>query len=142
MAFERVYTVWDYWDGPRSGIAFCFGEPHYYQCEQNEGEDADSFLLTRISEEMFSLAIEQWSIFRDWEVAFHRGGVPQSTHPAFPGSDRKYLELQEILDAHVSQLTGRRRKVRATFRAEAGQENRAPGLMRELEVEWSELPVS
>jgi hypothetical protein len=84
VAFERVYTVCDYYDGPRSGIATFSGQPHHYHCEWNESKNdyANTFVLTPIDEDTLALAMEQWSIWREWEAAFHRGGVPQSTRPA------------------------------------------------------------
>lgn len=82
MAFERVYTVWDYYDGPRSGIAEYRGQPHHYNCEWNETKDdyAATFVLTPIDQQTLTLAMEQWAIWRQWQDAFHRGEVPQSTH--------------------------------------------------------------
>ena len=138
MAFERVFTIWDYWDGPRSGIASYVGEPHYYKCGESEEGYSDEFFLAPVSAETFSLAMEQWAIWRDWEAAFHRGEVPESTHPALPGSNQRYAKIQALLDSQLSQLPHHRRKARARFRAEQGQANTPKGVLRELEVEWLE----
>ncbi len=140
MAFERIYTVWDYYDGPRSGIAVYLGQPHHYSCEWNKVADdyAEWFLLTPIDGEALALALEQWKIWREWERKFHRGEVLQSTHPALPGQHPRYEELGVTLKAHIATLSGTRIRARARFRAQSGQEKIVPGVMRELEVEWSD----
>ena len=46
MAFERVYSVLDYYDGPRAGIANFQGEPHYFICGWDERTGAaEDFVL-------------------------------------------------------------------------------------------------
>jgi hypothetical protein len=136
MAFERVYTVLDYYDGPRSGIAAVAGKPHYYHCEWNDSKDdyGETFVLTPIDQETFALAMEQWSIWREWEEAFHRGDALQSTHPGIPGSHARYAELETILKARISALSCLHRRARADFRVDT-----APGQRGELEVEWTYL---
>src|SRR5262249_53520699 len=103
MAFERVYTVWDYYDGPRTGISAFGGQPHHYECEwnQNKQDYADTFVLTPIDQDTLALAMEQWSIWREWEDAFQRGEVLQSTHPGLPGAHSRYAELDATLKARI-----------------------------------------
>jgi hypothetical protein len=94
--FERVYTVHDYYDRPRSGIANFGGRPHYYSCEWDKAADdyADSFTLVSIDEETLDLALEQWAIWKEWEVAFHKGQRHRESHPALPGLRRTGSEVQ------------------------------------------------
>jgi len=136
MAFERVYTVWDYYDGPRSGIAAYSGEPCHYHCEWDEAKDdyAETFVLTPIDKETLTLAMEQWLIWCEWKGAFHRGSVPQSTHPALPGTHPHYAELEATLKARISALPVSHKRASAVFRAQAGQES-------ELEVEWTDIGI-
>jgi hypothetical protein len=140
MAFEPVYTVWNYFDGPRSGIAAYSGQPHHYDCEWNEIADdyADTFVLNRIDEETLSLALEQWSIWREWEAAFHRGKVSQATDPALPGQHSRYAELEVLVKGRTSDSATQRIRARGLFRARQGQADAPRGVMRELEVEWIE----
>ena len=135
MAFERVFTVDDYYDGPRAGIASYQGRPHHYLCEWDEARDdySDTFRLTPIDEETFSLAMEQWSIWEQWESAFRRGEVAQSTHPALPGSNRRYAELQRTIEALLASRPTLSDRKRGTFRSSA-----AAG----KEVEWSDAATS
>ena len=32
LGFEEVFTVTEYYDGPRQGIANFTGKPHFYDC--------------------------------------------------------------------------------------------------------------
>ncbi|WP_332860207.1 hypothetical protein [Janthinobacterium svalbardensis] len=53
--FEAVYMVWDLYDGPRKGITS--GDAY-----------AQHFPLTPIGAPLLALAVEQWQIFRCWEL--------------------------------------------------------------------------
>jgi hypothetical protein len=118
MGFERVYTVWDCYDGPRSGIAAFAGQPHHYSCEWDAGKDdyGVKFVLTPIDQVTLTLAMEQWAIWLDWDDAFRQGRLPQSTHPGLPGSNPRYAELNRILNERISQSAALRRRAKATFR--------------------------
>lgn len=139
--FERVYTVHDYYDGPRSGIANFGGRPHYYSCEWDDAANdyADSFTLVSIDEETLDLALEQWAIWKKWEVAFHNGHRHRGSHPALPGQNEWYAELDQRIKAKMAVLPVSH-CARATFRACPRQESLPRGVIRDLEVQWSVLP--
>jgi hypothetical protein len=139
MAFEHVYTVWDYWDGPRSGLANLFGEAHAYSCKWDEVEDdyTDRFLLTPIDPETLSLAVEQWAIWRKWESEFHEGRVAESAHPRLPGQNSRYAELEVLIKATLTAQP--RWHAIATFRARPNQATRPRGVLSEMEVEWKNV---
>ena len=138
MAFERVYTIWDYWDHPRSGLASYAGQPHHYRCEWDEAADdyADTYVLTPIDQETFSIAMEQWLIWQQWQTAFHRGEVEWLTHPALPGSNLQNLEMQHRIQTGIALQSALRERKHAEFRVRSGQESLPVGVIRELEVEW------
>jgi hypothetical protein len=140
MAYERVYTVWDYYDGVRSGIANYTGHPHHYACEWDKEADdyAVTFLLTPIDEDTLALALEQWRIFRDWEMEFHRGQRSQGTHPGLPGQNSRYTELDALLKTRLAVASQRHIRKRGIFRALQEQDNLPKGVIRELEVEWTD----
>lgn len=131
MAFETVYTVRDYYDG----------QPHHYHCEWNESKQdyADTFVLTPIDQDTLAVAMEQWSIWREWQDAFKRGDVPQSTHPGLPGSHGRYAELETTLQARIPAQSANQRRARGVFRSVSVPENAPPGIIHELEVEWTDV---
>jgi len=64
QAWEKVYTVNDYHDGPRLGVANLRGKPHIYQKEFSEALDnyTDSFWLREIDQHLLTLVLEDWAI--------------------------------------------------------------------------------
>jgi hypothetical protein len=92
--YERVFTVTEYYDGPRKGIASFLGVPHLYECLFDEEKDgfSDQFLLTPIDTETFQLAMEDWSIWQRWEVAFKTG---KSGYEYTSGASARSYEARE-----------------------------------------------
>ena len=84
QGYERVYTVLDYYDGPRKGIADYHGKPHLYECnfDESKGNCSESFLLALLDTETFQLAMEDWAICQRWKLAYHAAETDLSTHPA------------------------------------------------------------
>ena len=138
MPFERVYTVHNYYDGPRSGVADYLGRTHHYSCEWDDGADdyAETFALVEIDGDAVSLALEQWAIWRQWEYAFHRGEVPQGTHPGLPGNDLRYAQLQTAIQSRIANTLAKRTRARGIFRVDPDGPETPKGVMRELQVEW------
>ena len=93
---ERVHAVWDYYDGPREGIADFQGKPHVFKCHFSEAADGwtDLFWLMEIDQQLFQLAIEQHVIFRRWKTEFELGNVLIDSHPAMPADRARYDELR------------------------------------------------
>ncbi|HEX5705059.1 MAG TPA: hypothetical protein VFX97_17810 [Pyrinomonadaceae bacterium] len=142
MVFERVFTVNDYYDGPHSGIANYCGRPHHYECEwdHEKGNYGSTFVLTPITNETLTLALEQHEIFLRWERANLRGEIVDSTHPALPGQNARYAELEEIIKGSLENASGSRHRARGVFRPTPEQQPSLPkGVMRELEVEWANV---
>jgi hypothetical protein len=107
METERVYAVWDYYDGIRSGIADYLGKPHYFEQDWDTcgwDEYPLTFLLKPITQVILADALEQWEIFCRWEEEFHRGEVSPDSHPHLPGQDARYQELEERLQAAIKEI--------------------------------------
>jgi hypothetical protein len=98
--YEIVFTVTEYYDGPRKGMANYQGKPHFYECvfDENQDDYSDRYRLTPVNEEMFGLAMEDWEIWRRWETAFEAGTADISSHPALPEDRPRHDELRRILD--------------------------------------------
>jgi hypothetical protein len=138
--FEPVYTVTDYYDGPRAGIADCGGAPHDYRSEWDEREEdfEETYTLTPIDAETFVLALEAWSIWLGWEDSYHRGLASLDSHPALPRDRARHDELRELLATRLVANQGNSFRRRAEFRVVEGSQPRWPGVCAELEVRWSE----
>lgn len=134
---DTVFTVTEYYDGPVNGIANFQGEPHFYERMFDSASDSysDKYRLTPIDKPIFRLAMEDWEIWRRWELAFHAGKTQMETHPALPEDTATHRELEPILSqALQSSPTAITRT--GTFSA-SGQSESAPGIMRGLQVRWS-----
>ena len=70
MKYEKVFTINDWYDGPRLGIANFNGIPHVYKSIWNENqEDWESYYyLKPIDQEHFKLALEDWEIWKEFET--------------------------------------------------------------------------
>jgi hypothetical protein len=101
--FERVYTVYQYHDGPRSGIADFGGKPHFFEwIWDNDTDDyGSSCILQSIADEAFQLAIEDWEMWVRWKTAFDEGRVviqsPWEEHPVLPEDEVRYKEIAPFL---------------------------------------------
>lgn len=137
--FEVVHT-YDWYDGPRRGVADYRGEPHLFESEWWDGEDweTDTSLLTPIEPETFAWALEDWAIWRRWETAFHRGEATES-HPALPEDRSRYVELERLLEGRLAIDPARAIRKRAEFRVRNDPDWSGYG-WRPLGVRWEDPP--
>jgi hypothetical protein len=135
--YETVFTVTDYLDRPRKGIANYQGKPHFYECVVNEAKDHGSelFRLTPLDAEIFELAMEDWEIWRRWLVAFYEKKADISTRPALPGDVGRHVELKRILDEVL--VSDPQRSTMRVGRFEVLEEPSIPErVIRQLQVKW------
>gem|GEM_PF-4296614 len=64
MTVERVYSILNFYDGPKEGIADYAGQPHHYLYEWDEALDdyAETFSLAPVDANTMKIALEQWNI--------------------------------------------------------------------------------
>jgi hypothetical protein len=136
MTYERVYTVWDYSEGPRSGVADYMGTPHFYQFDKKEDIYPETFLLKPIDTETFQLVVEQWAIWRKWELAFVRGEISHLSQTAVRSQDPKYSELNSKIKNKIDAISSEPVLVFAHFRVRSNQRELQAGMSRELDVRW------
>lgn len=137
--YESVFTVMDYCDGPRTGIANYQGKPHLYECVFDEAKDdySELFRLTPLDSETFRLAMEDWEIWRRWLIAFYERKADISTHPALPHESGRHAELKGILDEVL--VADPRKAITRVGRFEVLQEPSLPiNVIRRLQVKWSQ----
>jgi len=137
--YETVFTVTDYFDCPRKGIANYQGKPHLYECVSNKAKDHDSdselFRLTPVDSETFQLAMEDWEIWRRWLVAFYERKADISTRPALPDEVSRHAELKRILDEVL--VSDPQKTIMRAGRFEVLREPSIPErVIRQLRVKW------
>ena len=137
--FEEVFTVTDYYDGPRQGIANYQGQPHFYDCIFGglKQDYSNLYRLTPVSQELLVLALEDWGIWKRWERAFYTGAVDRDSHPALPAERDRHLQIHQLLDGRLK-TDIERCIVRTGVFAKATSAAPAPGILVDLLVRWSE----
>lgn len=137
--YEEVFTVTDYCDGPRKGIANFRGQPHFYDCVFDEAHDeySELYRLTPISQRIFELAKEDWTIWRKWESAYHSGKVTLQSHPALPQDRARREEIRTVLDSALTTNEAECTVQRASFER-LGSGGDPLGVMRRLQVRWTD----
>jgi hypothetical protein len=135
--FERVYTMSDYYDGPRGGITSFRGRPHTYASTFSDVNDdyTDVFELRPIDDETLRLALESWEIWLRWEDAFYAGEVGIDTHPALPAERARHDELDALLAPRLAARPDPPIRAHAMFRPAPGHEHAGRG--RWLEARWT-----
>ena len=135
--FERVHTVWDYYDGILDGVADFRGVPHYYSVVRKDVDPIDTYELKEIDSLLLDAVLEQWAIYRAWERRFHSGQEVVETHPGNGGINPRYDELETIINSGIETISSTPIIATGEFRSLAGQVELPKGCMRELEVLWT-----
>jgi hypothetical protein len=134
MTWERIFTVNDYYDGPRRGVADFRGRPHVYESQFSDAEDeyTDRFLLMEIDPELFQLVLEDWTIWLRWHAAYQRGDVSIDTHPALPDDRKRHEELEQLVGSRLRAEPSKSTVMGAEFRSVAKGWNGFEVLWREV----------
>jgi len=137
---ETVFTVHDYWDGPRVGVANFKGEPHYFQCIFDETVDdwTSRFWLHAIDSETLQLVLEDWQIWERWRDAFHAHKVGDETHPCLPEDRDRHAELSLVLESRLRIDPTNDRSAEGNFEI-VGPGNHLTSF-RKWTVRWFEIP--
>jgi len=80
---EIVYSVFDYWDGPRSGVADFHEKPHFYQGIFDEATDEwlNVFHLSPVAGGVVPLTVEEWQDWYRWKHDFGQGKAVIAARP-------------------------------------------------------------
>jgi hypothetical protein len=133
MSWERVYTVNEFWDRARLGVADVDGIPHIYSSPFDISRDdfLEYYLVSPIDPELLKLVLEDWEIWIRWSDAFDRGKTSRNTHPSLPEDRVRHEEIVRLIGGKLIVDILRERKLYARFRRVASGWNG-------FEVEWSE----
>lgn len=130
--YEQVFTVTEFYDGPRQGIANFRGQPHFYDClfDEAKGDYSNRFRLTPIPVRIFEVAMEDWAIWERWQSAYHAGKTTLEFHPALPEDRARHNEIQAVLDSAL-------KTDEETCTIQAGLFEVLESVSRSLQVEWT-----
>jgi hypothetical protein len=118
MAWDRVYTINDYYDGPRLGIADVDGVPHIYEAEFDHSTDAygDTYFVSPVDEGLLSLVLESWEIWLRWQSAFKQGEASIKSHPALPDDRERHDALKIVIGDRLRADRTNAKYVKARFK--------------------------
>ena len=135
--YETVFTVSEYYDGPRGGLANFHGIPHIYECVFDQQDDAysDSFLLMPVGPEILAAAMTNWKIFLKWREAFDAGQTTLATHPALPEDKARYDETRKRLEVAILLAKPGAIRARASFEI-LGEATAARDVHTKWQVKW------
>ncbi len=138
MAYERVYSVWDYFDGILNGIADVGGAPHYFDAiwDAVEEEYSKQYKLYAVGPEFLRRSIRKNEIFRAWALRFHNGEVDVKTHPGLDGQDPEWAEIEVWIKGHLGELEALPQLYTPKFRRLPGQDGVPWGLLV-FGAEWA-----
>ena len=136
--YELVFTVDEYYDGPRTGVANFQGEPHFYDCifDQKRDDYSNLFQLTPIDQRTFELALAAWEIWRKWEAAYQQGKVKWGSHPALQADTTKCRKMTKMLE-RLLKTDPKRSITRIGHFAPIANERLPKGVLRYFQVKWS-----
>jgi hypothetical protein len=143
--FERVYTVNDFYDGPRAGVADFDGVPHAYRSlrddDPGDSDRDERFELSPITSDDLASALEDWEIWRRWEDAFYTGLTTDKTHPALPDDRKRHEDLAPLVERALEIDPSHRRVVIGQFRSQNGDRGGVgiPTSRSTLEVRWTPI---
>lgn len=140
-SFERVYSVYDWYDGPRAGFADFRGVPHAFRAVWRDDLDdwEPELRLVPITAELLAHAQEDWAIWLRWAAARGRGEATDATHPALPADASRHAVLAPIVQSGLEFDPASGIQARGEFRvrgAHRGDGVRLPGT-HDLEVRWT-----
>ncbi|MCL4854275.1 MAG: hypothetical protein KJZ78_23180 [Bryobacteraceae bacterium] len=104
-SWEVVYTMDDWYDGPRGGVADFGGSPHYYRSVYLDypqwNPDEDRFELTPLPRDAFEAAVELQVIWERWHEAHQVGTALEDPdgERVLPADRAQCVELERVLAA-------------------------------------------
>lgn len=117
VIYERVYTMHDWWDGPKSGVADYQGVPYIFNRNFNDELDEynDYYLLSPITNEQCQLIIEGYEIWKRDRDADVDQQNSSNIYGTLPGDQERYIEIKSLTN-YLFEPSRHSLKVKASFR--------------------------
>jgi hypothetical protein len=136
--YEPVFTVLEYYDGPRKGIAGYRKTPHFFDCIINDKDEySEKYLLTPVDDETYRLAMEASKILRKWEIRFHENKRANTTSRAYLLHTKKYRAINRVLEKRLVTIP-QQAIIRMGHFDVLGRPKLPKGVIRPLQVKWTQ----
>ena len=139
LVMDFVYSF-DWYDGPRSGVADYDGRPHYFESQWADIDhiDEDWFKLSPISQEVFELELEREHLWDKYAAASAIGILGPEHHPFLPSDRPRGEELIQILEKTLKIDEAQQMLSKAEF-APINEQSRQD-IKARMMVKWIMLP--
>lgn len=95
---EPVLVEFEWYDGPRAGIAEVEGIPSYFRTDDFASPpDEASYLTWPVPPDVLPLEIESWMVFVAWNGRYEAGNATVESHPGQGGVDARFDALESVL---------------------------------------------
>jgi hypothetical protein len=130
---EEVQTIYDYWDGPKQGIANYNGELHIYEAIFDEEKDDFSgiFWLMPTTLETLQLSLKHDELWQGWLAGEGKGKSPHEVVEGFY-KIQEHVAVKELLKERM------RVKSELAFKAK-GSFQRLQPKRHHFQVKWEKL---
>jgi hypothetical protein len=141
LDFNAIYSVWEYFDRPRSGVVHWRGNPYYFEEQFDDIADdySGEFKLFPLVPAFMERVTRKEEIWRDWRDRFDRGEARHETHPGHGGIDAEYDALWTWLKGERGKIEELPTLFNAKFRVCRGDEGKI-GANRQFDVAF--FPIS
>ncbi|WP_345059414.1 hypothetical protein [Hymenobacter glaciei] len=97
-----MYTF-DWYDGPRSGVADCNGRPYFFESQWADigSSGKDWYMLSPIPAEVFVQETEYWNLWKRYEAGHAAGMIGAEHHPFLPADRPRGEALVRILEGQL-----------------------------------------
>ena len=114
---DRVYTINDYFDGPRLGIADVDGVPHIYEAEFDHSSDeyGDTYFASPVDGNLLALVLEDWEIWLRWQSAYQAAKASIEAPPALPQDHERHQALTTAIGGRLRADRARAKYLKARF---------------------------
>jgi len=139
--FEAVHFVEGFAEGELNGTADYAGTPHHFVLRSAEPNQAEVYLLTPLSPEVFGAVKEAWEIWRRWQRAqTETPNEASALRPALPEDRERQAELRGFVSNWLSASKS------LAFLAEGDFEQAPSGTgsdadAQRLRVKWQKLAL-
>ena len=107
---DRVYTINDYFDGPRLGIADVDGVPLIYEAEFDHSSDeyGDTYFASPVDGNLMALVLEDWEVWLRCQSAYQAAKASIETHTALPQDHERHQALTTPLEVGFGRIARER----------------------------------